>query len=310
MKTASEFLHTGEMSRRAFLAATASCLTVAGMATGAPKPFKPRFAICNEVFGDWPFDKAFAFAAEAGYQGIEFAPFTVANDVRTVSAARRKQVRAQAAEAGLEILGLHWLLAKTDGFHLTSADEKVRRETTAYLKALTHFCADLGGRLLIFGSPQQRSLAPGMTRAEGLQHAAEIIHGLLPVMEERDVTLALEPLSPKSTNFLSTAAEAVELIDKVKSPRCRLILDCLAMSTESSAIPDLIRRHKEHLVHVQVNDPNRQGPGFGELDFVPILSALREIEYRGWLSVEVFDFSPGPERLARESISYLKACLK
>jgi sugar phosphate isomerase/epimerase len=300
-------------SRRKFLAASVAAAggwSTLGEAAPPARPFHPRFAICNEIFEAWPFEKAFAFAAECGYQGIELAPFTVAHDVRTISAAKRKEIRRQAERAGLEIFGLHWLLAKTEGFHLTSPDAQVRRNTADYLAALADFCADLGGNLLIFGSPQQRSLAPGMPKTTGLTHATEIIHAALPTLEKRNVTLTLEPLSPKSTNFLSTAAEAVELIEKAASPRCRLVLDCLAMSTESTPIPDLLRRHRDRLVHVQVNDPNRQGPGFGELDFRPILAALRAIGYAGWLSVEVFDFTPGPERLARESIAYLKACLR
>jgi len=298
------------LSRRRFLAASCAAAGVLSAArVHAAKPFRPRFAICNEVFGDWSLDKGFALAAEAGYTGIEFAPFTVANDVRTVSASRRTDIKQQAKNAGVEILGLHWLLAKTEGFHLTSSDPQIRRNTTSYLKELTNFCADLGGDLLIFGSPQQRSLAPGVARADGFKYAGEVIHGIMPVLEERNVRVAFEPLSPRSTNFLSTAAETVELIDAIGSTRCQLILDCLAMSTESVPIPELIRRHHKRLLHFQVNDPNRKGPGFGDLDFVPILAALSEVEYQGWLSLEVFDFSPGPERLARESMAYLKKCL-
>ena len=128
-------------------------------------------------------------------------------------------------------------------------------------------------------------------------------------MEKTDVRLALEPLSPKITNFLRTASEAVELIEMVDSPRCQLILDCNAMASESKAPPDLIRRYRSHLIHFHANDPNGQGPGFGELDFVPILKALRETDFGGWVSVEVFNYKPGPERLARESIGYMKKCL-
>ena len=81
------------------------------------------------------------------------------------------------------------------------------------------------------------------------------------------------------------------------------------MSSEATPIPDLIRRHRDQLVHFHANDPNRQGPGFGELKFEPILAALEEINYSGWVSVEVFDYSPGVEQLARRSIEYLKECL-
>jgi sugar phosphate isomerase/epimerase len=117
-----------------------------------------KFAICNETFGDWPFDKAFALAAQCGYTGLEIAPFTIRNNVTDIPASDRVQIRRLAERNGLTILGLHWLLAKTEGFHLTSAEPEVRRKTADYLGELACFCADLGGSLLVFGSPKQRNL--------------------------------------------------------------------------------------------------------------------------------------------------------
>ena len=308
-------------------------------AKGAEMPFQFQYAICNETFGDWPLEKGFALAAECGYRGIEIAPFTIADYVTDIPQQRRAEVRWLAEKAGLTVVGLHWLLAKTNGFHLTSPDAEVRRKTAEYLGHLARFCADLGGRIMVFGSPQQRNLAPGMSKAEGMKHAAEVLRAALPALEKADVTLALEPLAPAETNFLNTAADAVALMELVDSPRCRLHLDCKAMAAEGtgkgdsprptfgrcpperpggccaqmgtvpfSQIPDLIHKYRKLFVHFHANDPNRQGPGFGKLDFVPILKALREICYGGWVSVEVFDFTPGPERLARESIKYLRRC--
>jgi sugar phosphate isomerase/epimerase len=296
---------------RSFLVAGAGVSVVgAGQATGkAATPASPpaaKFAICNETFKDWPFDKAFSLAAECGYTGIEIAPFTIADYVTRISAARRTEVRRQAEKAGLEVVGLHWLLAKTQGFHVTSPDPAIRRKTAAYLGELARFCADLGGKLLVFGSPKQRDLAPGMGREKGMRHAAEVIRAVLPVLEKTGVMFLLEPLSPATTNFLTTAADAAELIGMVGSPRCRLHLDCLAMSSEAAPIPDLIRKYRSLLVHLHANDPNGQGPGFGRLDFVPIFRALQEINYRGWISVEVFDTTPGAEKIARESIATMR----
>jgi len=268
-----------------------------------------RFAICNETFQDWPFDKAFALAAECGYTGLEIAPFTMANYVTEISPKKRAEVRRQAEKAKLQILGLHWLLAKTEGFHLTSPEAAVRRKTAEYLGELARFCAELGGKILVFGSPKQRNLLPGVSRARAMEHAAEVIRAVLPVLETTGTVLALEPLSPATTNFLTTAGEAVELVHKIASPRCRLHLDCLAMSSEPTPIAELIRKHRGDLVHFHANDANGQGPGFGRLDFVPIFKALREIGYRGWVSVEVFDSSPGAERIARRSIEYMQKCL-
>ena len=267
-----------------------------------------KFAVCNETFLDWPFDKAFAFAAECGYTGIEIAPFTVAQYATQITAAQRTEIRRQADNAGLEVVGLHWLLAKTEGFHVTHPDAAVRRKTSQYMGELARLCADVGGKVLVFGSPAQRSLLPGVSMEQAMENAAEVIRGALPVMEDADVTLALEPLTPQETDFLNTAAEAVELAERIGSPHVRLHLDCKAMVAEPQPIPAVIRRYHPFMAHFHANDPNRQGPGFGELDFVPIFEALGEVDYRGWVSVEVFDYTPGVERLASESIAYMQEC--
>ena len=305
-------------TRRAFLqnalpvAGAAAAVPLAGLSGTSVFAAEPtpgfRWALCNETFGDWPFERVCAVTAACGYSGIELAPFTFANSVNDISPVRRAEIRRQAQRAGLAIVALHWLLAKTEGYHLTSPDAQVRRRTAEYLASLARFCAEAGGRLMVLGSPKQRDLLPGVDRAAGMQYAVEVLRAAEPTLEQTGVVIALEPLSPKTTNFLTTAAEGAELVQRVATPHCRLHLDCLAMSTETIPIPELIRKHRAMLVHFHANDPNGQGPGFGRLDFVPILKTLRGIDYRGWVSVEVFDYKPGGERLARESIRYLRQC--
>jgi sugar phosphate isomerase/epimerase len=269
-----------------------------------------KFAICNETFGDWPFDKAFALAAECGYTGIEFAPFTMSVDAKDISNQQRREVRLQAEQAGLEVVGLHWLLAKTSGYYLTSPNPEVRQATVAYFGVLARLCRDLGGSLLVLGSPQQRNLLPGVTQGDAMAYAAEVISQSLPALEKYDVTLAVEPLGPAEGDFLLTAEEGIKLIRLVDSPRCRLHLDVKAMSTESIPIEDVIRASRDYLVHFHANDPNKLGPGMGEIEYEPIFRALAEIDYRDWVSVEVFDYSPGPEHIARESIHYMRGELE
>jgi sugar phosphate isomerase/epimerase len=167
----------------------------------------------------------------------------------------------------------------------------------------------VGGKILVFGSPKQRDLLPGVSRQQGTDYAVEVFQDLVPVLEECDVVLALEPLGPEETNFMVTTDETVDVITRVGAGQVRLHLDCKAMSSESIPIPELIHRHHRMMAHFHANDPNRQGPGFGKLDFVPILHALGEVGYGGWVSVEVFDYNPGIETLAGQSIDYLQRCL-
>jgi sugar phosphate isomerase/epimerase len=266
--------------------------------------------MCNETFEGWSQLRIFEFLAECGYQGVEIAPFTIDTDVRRVDANRRAELRRCAEAAGVEVVGLHWLLAKTQGLHLTSPDPKTRQRTAEYLAELARFSSDLGGRAIIFGSPRQRNLAEGISRDEGMDYAAAVFQEVIPVLEQTQVTLCLEPLGPTTTNFLVSAADAVELAQRIDSPWCRLILDCKAMQREERSIPELIRWARPWLAHFHANDFNRRGPGMGDLDFQPILAALREIDYAGWVSVEVFDLTPGAERIARDSIGYLRDVTK
>ncbi len=269
-----------------------------------------KFAICNETFQDWPFERAFGFARECGYTGIEIAPFTMALDARDISAARRREVCEQADAAGLEVIGLHWLLAKTQGYYLTSPDAAVRQRTKDYVCELARLCRDLGGRIMVFGSPLQRNLLPGVSHDQAMQFAAEVFQAAMPVFEDLDVTLAVEPLGPADGNFLLTAAAGRRLCEMVGSPHCRLHLDVKAMSSEGRAVADIIRENAELMVHFHANDPNKLGPGMGDVDFHPIFETLGQIDYQGWVSVEVFDYTPGPEYLARESINYMQRVLE
>jgi sugar phosphate isomerase/epimerase len=267
-----------------------------------------KFAICNETFQNWPHDRAMQFAHECGYTGIEFAPFTLGADATQIDSATRDQIRRLLDHYQLEAVGLHWLLAKTQGLYLTSPEPDVRRRTTDYFMHLAKLCRDLGGQVMVLGSPQQRNRLPGVTSEQAMDYASDVLHGALPALTDCGVTLALEPLGPAEGDFLLTADRAIQLARRLDSPNVRLHLDVKAMSSEERPIPQIILDSADYLVHFHANDPNKRGPGMGEVDFVPIFAALRQIGYQGWVSVEVFDYEPGIERIARESIQYMRRC--
>jgi sugar phosphate isomerase/epimerase len=270
-----------------------------------------RYAFCNEMLAALPATEAWPAMRRLGYEGVEIAPFTLRPeatpfDVRDVTPAVRAETRRLAADAGLEIVGLHWLLAKTEGYYLTSPDSAVRRRTAEYLSLLAELCAELGGQVMVLGSPQQRNLLPGVSYADAEQHAAEVLRAAMPTCERLGVTVALEPLGPAEGNFLLTAESGVRLAKLVDSPRCRLHLDVKAMSSEPTPIPDVIRASRDWTAHFHANDPNLLGPGMGEVAYEPIFAALRETGYEGFVSVEAFKYEPTPEELCRRSIEYMR----
>lgn len=269
-----------------------------------------KFAICQELFEGWDWKRQCQFMAETGYTGIELAPFTVASRIGEVTAQQRQELRQVAEDHGLTILGLHWLLAKTTGFHLTSFDASLRQATAGYLKELGHACADLGGNIMVFGSPAQRSLERGMSREQAYANAAEVFKAVMPVLEDRGVTICMEPLTPLETDFCNSCADAAELIAMVDHPCFQLHQDVKAMLSESTPIPELIAQYAPITKHFHVNDSNLLGPGMGTTDYHPILAALQKTAYSGWVSVEVFDYRPGAEYIAQESLRYMRAVLE
>lgn len=270
-----------------------------------------KYAFCNEMFGDEPFSKAWPEVRKLGYTGVEIAPFTLlpageSVDIRKLPAAKRREVKQQAADAGLEVIGLHWLLAKTSDFYLTTPEKAVQRETADYFKALAELCADFGGQVMVLGSPPQRNLLPGVGYEEAENYAAEVLRAVMPTCEGLGVTIALEPLGPAEGDFMLTAESAIDLAKLVDSPSCKLHLDVKAMSTEKYSPDVLIRQWSDWLVHFHANDPNLLGPGMGDVEYGPIFEALQEINYSGWVSLEVFKYEPSPLEIARQSIEYMQ----
>jgi len=265
-----------------------------------------KFGVCNEIFQGWEVEAAMEHAAKVGYDGIELAPFTLARTVTEISPARRQQIRETAARLGLDICGLHWLLAKTEGFHLTHPEAPVRERTAKYFCDLVDCCADLGGKVLVLGSPQQRSIPSGVTREQAWEWATSTLGEAVRRAEDKGVVICIEPLAPTETNFVNTAAEAIRFAEQFKSPAMQIILDVKAMCAETRPIPEIIRQSWPHFAHFHANDSNLKGPGFSEVDFRPIAAALKEAGYAGYVSVEVFRFEEGPAAIAGQSLEYLR----
>lgn len=267
-----------------------------------------KFAICNELYENWEIEKVFAHAAKTGYQGVEIAPFTLADDARQVSSARRAEIRAAAGKNGISVVGLHWLLLKPPGLHVNSPDAVTRQMTEEYLGALIELCADLGGKIMVFGSPKQRAVLAGDTWLVAWQRAVDVFTRVSERALQAGVTIAFEPLAPRDNcNFINTMAEGSLLVRAVNSPAFKLHLDVKAMSSEGRPVAETIRLEGgRNLAHFHANDPNLRGPGMGEMAFEPIAAALRDVRYDGWVSVEVFDFSPGPEQTAEICLRTLK----
>jgi sugar phosphate isomerase/epimerase len=272
-----------------------------------------KIAICNELFKGWDIEKIFAYAAHLGYDGVELAPFTMGETALDISGPARKSIREAAEKAGIEIVGLHWLLVKPEGLYINHPDAGIRKKTQSYLKALIDLCGDLGGKVLVHGSPQQRTVKEGWEPAEAWKRAQETFQICAAAAQSRDVFYCLEALTTADTNFINTIDEALRMVTEIDHPNFQTMFDCRSIhASVGSELPAVLRRALAtgKLRHVHVNDPNGRGPGFGDLQFTSLLKILHEADYSGYISVEVFDFAPDPRTIAARSLGYLQGILE
>jgi D-psicose/D-tagatose/L-ribulose 3-epimerase len=268
-----------------------------------------RIALCNEVLAGMPLERQCEYAARLGYDGLEIAPFTLSASPETISTAEAARIRRVVEASGLVVTGLHWLLVKPEGLSLTDPDAGVRQRTLEVMIHLIGLCGELGGSVLVHGSPKQRQIADGETHAVALARLQDALAHVAPSAAHAGVIYCIEPLSRKETPVLNTVAEAAELVRSIDHPNLKTMIDCSAAGlTETDSIPSLIDRWLPTglIAHVQVNDPNRRGPGQGDMKFAPILAGLKRHNYTGTIAVEPFDYSPDGPAVAAFSAGYLR----
>ena len=272
-----------------------------------------KLALCNEVLAPMPFEAQCRTARALGYAGLEVAPYTVCADPATMTITQAGELRQVAADHGLEISGLHWLLVKPDGLSITDPDPAVRARTVAFMRHLCELCAAMGGRYLVHGSPGQRRVPAGDTHAQALARATAAWALAGEAAASCGVTYCIEPLSRDQTDVVNTVAEAVAVVQAAGQPALRTMIDTSSAGlAEDLPVPALIERWLPSglVAHIQLNDPNRRAPGQGEMAFAPVLAALRQGGWDGWVAVEPFDYVPDGPGCAAWSAGYLRGVLQ
>jgi sugar phosphate isomerase/epimerase len=276
-----------------------------------------KIALCNEVLQPLAFEQQCRLAAAMGYDGLEVAPFTLAEDPMRLSDADAQRHARIARDHGLAITGLHWLLVAPAGLSIVSDDAALRERTSAVMERMAELCALMGGRYLVHGSPKQRSVPAGATREQAWDRARACLARAARRSEACGVTYCIEPLSPRETDLLNTVEDGVRMVREIASPAFKTMIDCSAAGqAEQEPVSALMERWMPggHIGHVQVNDPNRRGPGQGAMRFEPILRSLRAMQAQGHygdlIAVEPFDYVPDGPGCAARAIGYLRGLLE
>jgi D-psicose/D-tagatose/L-ribulose 3-epimerase len=271
-------------------------------------PYRFRHSMCNEAFEGWPLAETCQAIRKAGYTGIEIAPFTLAEKPADISAAERREYRRIIQSEGLSFVGLHWLMVSPKGLHVSGPDASLRRRSWEHIRHLIDLCADLGpGGVMVFGSPNQRSTAGGLARAEATRNFIDGLASVAPHATGRQVSVLVEALPADQSDVVQTIEEAVAVVREIGNPYIRTLFDVHNAVDESLPHAALVERYFDYIRHVHVNELDGRHYGTGNYDFKPVLEVLRRRDYAGWVSLEAFDFTPGAERLAHESLRHLES---
>jgi D-psicose/D-tagatose/L-ribulose 3-epimerase len=272
-----------------------------------------EIALCNEVLRTLPLKQQCEIAARLGYDSLELAPFTLGAEPHRLASAEKRSARQLITDAGLGLIGLHWLLVAPPGLSITSADPGIRTRTLDVLRGMVLLCAELGGRVLIHGSPQQRQIPRGCDRSEAHKRAVDAIAIAAEQAAEAGLVYCLEALPRTSTNFVNSMEEAAEIVTAVGNPALRMMIDtCAAAATDRGSLPDLIERWVPTglINHVQLNDRSGRAPGQGDDEFAPVFRALMRTGYGHGVSIEPFIYEPDGPTCAARAIGYVRGIVE
>ena len=243
-----------------------------------------------------PLPEAFATAAAIGFDAVEL--FLPGPDFITVA-----EVKSLAAQHGLAIAAVGTGAGMLrHGWSITDADEVKREAAMAFIFAMIDFGGKLGAPAIL-GSMQGKSTHPEALDllAAGVRRCGEraAVHG---------VPFIYEPLNRYETNLFNRLRDAARFIESNDLTNVVLLADLFHMNIEEPDLATALREAGKHVGHVHFADSNRQAMGFGHTDPAPVISALRDIGYQGYLSAEILPL-PDPETAARQTITSIHSLI-
>ncbi|HEV7217034.1 MAG TPA: sugar phosphate isomerase/epimerase family protein [Chloroflexota bacterium] len=249
----------------------------------------PRMRLCANTacLAAFGAEEAVRAIAALGYAAVEFlvSATLMPGDAPP---ARRRALRALCTDLGLAVAGTNGVLPAR-GYNFLVDDEQERSRGVGQVKRVIDLCADLGGQVVTVGSTGARNIPEGMPRERWLPRALAAYRAWGDYAAPRGVRVTVEIINRYEANWGRTIAEGIAFLAEAGHSNLGLTLDTFHMSIDEGVFAEAIAAGAQHIVHVHTADSNRQAPGAGNLAFAPLLGALRDNGYAGYLSLELFD---------------------
>ncbi len=173
-----------------------------------------------------------------------------------------------------------------DQLCFSTMDKDLHALAVQRFKSIIDLAANLNSRV-IFGGVRGQLSGSSVERALQVEKVMESLHDCDCYAGERGVGLVLEPINRYETNFINSAAEGLEFLEKSGTKVTKILLDAFHMNIEEVDVASTLLQVGDRLGYFHIVDSNRQSPGQGHLDFKTIFATLNQIGYQGPVSAEI-----------------------
>lgn len=194
-----------------------------------------------------------------------------------------------------------------EGLSLTNKDKEIRKKTIKRLKEQIKFAHNFGAYVII--GLIRGKYEGSVSKEKALNYFKNALLELLDFAKIYNVKMVIEPINRYETNLLNNLEEVKNFIEEINSDNIGILFDTFHSNIEEVSIEESMNKFKKYIWHIHFADSNRYAPGMGHLNFLKILNKLKEINYSGFISLEILPY-PTPEESARWGIEYLKNILR
>ncbi|MHC4796713.1 MAG: TIM barrel protein [Planctomycetota bacterium] len=241
-------------------------------------------------------------AVEAGFDAVELIP----PSPEAIDAEKLDQLLQQ---YNLKVAAISsgggYLVHK---LHLGHPDKARRQQALEFVANVIDLAGSFGAVVII--GVVKGYISQNVDRTQATAYLTEALEILGPQAEKYETHIVLEPLNRYESNFINTLPEGVELIESLETNGVKLLADLFHMNIEERSIIDTLQQAGRHIGHVHLADSNRRAAGFGHTDFAEVGKALRDINYDGYVSAEVFPYPDQATAAEKTLAAYRKYILQ
>ncbi|MCL5071005.1 MAG: sugar phosphate isomerase/epimerase [Actinobacteria bacterium] len=267
---------------------------------------------CYGMFPCWTpaysFDEVIKRLGKIGYDGIELGCAAPHGWPYYLSTERRKEIKSLLDKNKIKVSSMLPAPGGGPGINAASASVEERKWTIQHYKDVIDLAVDLGTPTVLYMSGW---FGFGTRKKEAWKNTIESLIEVAKYAQTKNITIILEPQAADA-NLVEDADDAIDLMEEAGMPNVKLMFDTYHALYRKEVPSDYVYKMGADLKHVHFSDYNRLAPGHGGMDFLPVMQALKDVSFDGYITMEIgFDSrAVHPDSIARLALEHCKAVEK